>query len=466
LPPLYGPPPSPLQIAVPAGLGDQPEAWALSLAVGALLVGLGFWQHRRAWGYPVGLAGLVALLTAPALGMVERAVWGAWPTVDKAGAYLFYLRGVGWRPFAPGALHDPALKLIGIQVAHLWPTAALDLLLSPHGAFNAQALLHLWLAWLCAWLLCREAGARPWPALLAAAPFALGLHVFRDVNYYTIEKSGVFGIPLFLWALARARRQGGRWLVLPPLLLGGLAFYNEYLALLGATMAGLWLLGSWRGRAFAVVGACALALVPVATLQTLLFRGAGALADPDRFLWERAALDTLSLWPPRWYHLELWRVLNLPLVLYGAVGLWRERARPEARWAAAVVLLTGILALGPRLAGDQAVGVPNPVFMACWRLVPGFWRIARPEFLFEGAYLALLVSSGVALSAVLTRTRWLALLSAALLAGWLWGARGHPVYPSFSAPVEVSLPEGWEKGVFGAEPGGRVDLLRAKNLGG
>ncbi|MFH1465336.1 MAG: hypothetical protein ABIO70_13195 [Pseudomonadota bacterium] len=447
---LYGPPPSPLQIAVPSGLADQPGAWVLTLGLGAALLAMGVWQRRRGWGYPALMAGLVCLLTAPALGMVQGTVWGAWPTVDKAGAYLFYLRGVGTAPFAADALDDPALKLIGIQVAHLWPTAALDLLLSPHGAFNAQALLHVWLAWLCAWLLIREVGARPWAALLAAAPFALGLHVFRDVNYYTIEKSGVFGVPLFLWALLRARRLGGRWLALPPLLLGSLAFYNEYLALLGAALAGLWLLSFWSRRALVVVGACVLALIPVAVLQALLFRDAGALADPERFLWERAALDTLSLWPPAWYHLELWRALNLPLVLLGALCIWRARARPEARWAAGAVVLLGLLALGPRLQGDQATGIPNHLYMACWEIIPGFWRIARPEFLFEGAYLALLVAAGVAISRLVSRTRWLALLSAALLAGWLWGVRGHPAYPGFTSPVEVNLPEGWERGVFEA----------------
>jgi hypothetical protein len=195
-------------------------------------------------------------------------------------------------------------------------------------------------------------------------------------------------------------------------------------------------------------GACALALLPLVAVQALLLQDAGALADPQRFLWERAALDVLSLWPPRWYHLELWRVLNLPLMLLGAWGLWLHRDRPEARWGAAVVLLLGLLSIGPMLLGARGAGVPNPLFMAAWKLIPGFWRIARPEFMFEGAWLVLLAS------AALTLQRWrpgwkvLLVMQIAMLAGWAWGVRGHPAYPGFTEPVEVELSEGWQQEVF------------------
>jgi hypothetical protein len=394
------------------------------------------------------MLGAVVLLTAPAAGLLTRAVWGAWPTVDKAGSFLFYLDGVQWRPFAAGALLDPSLKLIGIQVGHLWATALLDLFLSPHGAFNAQALLHIWLAWICAWLLLREVGARPWPAVLCAFPFALGLHVFRDVNYYTIEKSGVFGIPLFLWTLLRAGRRGGRWLALAPAVSFGIAFYNEYLALVGGALAALWLLQARTRRALLAAGLSALAAAPVFAAQALLMRDAGALGDPARFLAERAALDVLSLTPPRWYHLELWRAMDLPLVALGAAWLWRRRQHPEARWAGLAVCLLCAFSLGPRLAGD----LQNPLFLTAWRLIPGFWRLARPEFLFEGAYLVLLCAAGLALSAWVARTRWLAMIGAALLAGWLAGVRTHPVWPGFSEPIEVRLDAGWERQVFGEAP--------------
>ncbi len=444
---LYGPPPAASQVDVTA----TPAAWLLSLLVAAALLGLGLALRRR-WETPAWLllmgAGVLAL-TAPALGMVEGAVWGAWPTVDKTGSALFYLEGVHTRLFAAGALEDPTLALIGVHVGHLWLTALLDGLLSTHGAFNAQALLHCWLGWVFGWLLLRDRGVRPWPAMIVAMPFAMGLHVFRDVHWFTVEKSGVFGIPLFLWALGRARRRGGPWIPATALILGACTFYNWYLGLVALPLLGLWLLGSWSRRSMLCAGACAIALLPLVLPQALLMQDAGAMSDPERFLWQRAALDVLSLWPPRWNHLELWRALNLPLMMLGAWGLWLHRERPEARWGAAVVLVMGLLATGPNLLGSGAEGLRNPLFMALWTWLPGFWRLAKPEFLFEGAWLVLLVSAGVTLERWRPGLRTLAVLQVSLLAGWLWGVRSHPAYPGFSEPVEVRLQEDWERGVFG-----------------
>jgi hypothetical protein len=433
---------------VSAGPQQLPGAWLGCVLAGLLLLGLGLWLRER-WETPAWmliLGAQVVLLTAPATALVQRLAWGAWPTVDKAGSFLFYTEGVHTAPFRD--LADPGLALIGIHVGHLWLTAGLDLLLSPHGAFNAQALLQIWLGWACGWLLFRELGARPWIAMLAAMPFALGLHVFRDVNWFTVEKSAVFGIPLFLWALNRARLRGGAWIAACAGILLGCALFNWYLALVNLALLGLWVLGAHNRRALGCGGACALALALPVGVQALLLQDAGAMADPQRFLWERAALDVLSLWPPQWYHLELWRALNLPLMLLGAWGLWRHRERPEARWGAAVVVVLGLLATGPMLWGEQGTGLPNPLFMALWKLVPSFWRIAKPEFFFEGAWLVLLGSAAITLERWRPGWRALAGVQVMMLAGWVWGVRGHPAYPGFSEPVEVQLDEGWEERVF------------------
>ncbi len=447
---MYGPPPSPRQVEIAASVGDLPEAWLASLLVGVVLVAVGLWLQRR---NEMGAAALVILghvlaLTAPATALLERSIWGAWPTVDKAGSFLFYLDGVQWRPFSAGALDDPSLALIGIHVGHLWITALLDLVLSTHGAFNAQALLQVVLAWFCGWLLMRDLQARPWPALLASFPFAMGLHVFRDVNFYTIEKSAVFGIPLFLWAMNRARTRGGWWIAAAALALLGGALINWYLALVCVAFLGLWLLGAHDKRSLATAGLCSLVIAPLVVFQALLLHDAGALSDPQRFLWERSALDVLSIWPPEWYHLELWRALNLPLMLLGAWSLWRLRDRTEARFGAAVVVTLGLLALGPMLIGEQGAGVPNPVFWAAWKLIPGFWRVARPEFLFEGAWLCLLVAAALAIGRWRLSRGAMLSLHALLLMGWIWGVRSHPAYPGFCEPVEVELSPTWEDGVF------------------
>ena len=447
---MYGPPPSAEQQSLLSGPLDLPVAWAACLVAALALLALGLWLRQRAPtpAWLLIIAAQVIALTAPAATLVERAVWGAWPTVDKAGSLLFYLEGVHLRPFAGGALEDPGLALIGVHVGHLWLTALLDLVLSPNGAFNAQALLHIWLAWALGWLLLRDLGARPWVAMLAAMPFAMGLHVFRDVNWYTIEKSAVFGVPLFLWAMNRARLRGGRWIAVTAAVLLGCGLFNWYLALVNLALLGLWTLGAHHRRALTAAAVCTLALAPLVLFQALLLQDAGAMTDPQRFLWERAALDVLSLWPPRWYHLELWRALNLPLMLLGAWGLWLHRERTEARYGALVVVVLGLLSTGPMLLGVQGAGLPNPVFMVAWKLIPGFWRIARPEFLFEAVWLVLLASAAITIQRFRPGLRTLAALQIAMLAGWLWGVRSHDAYPGFSEPVEVELSEQWEQEVF------------------
>ena len=82
--------------------------------------------------------------------------------IDKAGSLLFYLDGVHQRMLlhpwlSPG---DPAARLIGVHVGHLWITEIFDLVYSPVGAFNAQALLYPALAWYGAWLLLRDLSQR------------------------------------------------------------------------------------------------------------------------------------------------------------------------------------------------------------------------------------------------------------------------------------------------------------------
>ncbi len=451
--PPYGPPPDAEQVLLAAGPLDLPWAWALCIAAGLGLAVAGLALRERSQPGAVALVccGHVLALTAPLGALLERSVFGAWPTVDKAGSYLFYMDGVHLRPLLEpaSALSDPALRLIGLHLGHLWVTHLLDLALSAHGAFNAQGLLYPALAWFCAWLLFREAGARSWPAFLAAWPFAMGLHVFRDLQWFTIEKAAVFGIPLFCWTLLRARRRGGWWLLACAAALLGSAWLNWYLALVNGAVVALWLLAAHDKGALRVAGAALAALAPFVALQALLLHDAGAMGDPQRFLWQRAALDVLSVYPPRWNHLELWRALNLPLLVLGLWGFWRCRAEPLARFAALMALALGALSLGPMLLGRPEGGLPNPVFWAAWKTVPGFWRVAKPEFFFEATYLALLGAAARALSDQCRRRAALGALHVALAAGWIAGVRSHPAYPVFTEPVPVSLSPHWERSVFG-----------------
>ena len=52
------------------------------------------------------------------------------------------------------------------------------------------------------------------------------------------------------------------------------------------------------------------------------------LGTPERFLWERAALDGFSLVPLAWNRLEVHRALNMigvGLAVFGVVGSWSDR---------------------------------------------------------------------------------------------------------------------------------------------
>ncbi len=99
---MYGPPPDALQQLAPTGLYGAWHAWLACVVAGLLLA---------AWAGPrrpllAALGGVVAL-TTPAAAFFGRYVWGAFPTIDKAGSLLFYRDGVLGRAFDPD---DPAVR--------------------------------------------------------------------------------------------------------------------------------------------------------------------------------------------------------------------------------------------------------------------------------------------------------------------------------------------------------------------
>ncbi len=454
---MYGPPADPRQLLAPAELLASPGRWALCLGLGLGLLLLA-WRARGWREAPrvlLAMAGVVLLATAPLAAMLNDVVYGAWPSTDKVGSYLFYLDGVHRRLLSQPlqATDDPALRLIGAHVGHLWVTEFFDLFLNTHGAFNVQAIFYPLLAWFCAWLLMRELGSDPLAAMLAAFPFGLGLHVFRDLQWATVEKSAVFGLPMFAWLLLRARARGGTHLAWAALAFAATAWLNWYLALLNGTLLLVYLLWARNRRATLLGLGSLLACLPLLVLQLELFQGAGALADPQRFLWERAALDVLSIWPPRWNHLELWRSLNLACLALGLWGIWTQRR--DRRILLGTLLAAGlaILSMGPLLWGSRQHGLPNPLCWLAWTTIPGFWRVAKPEFFLEGSYLFLLVMAALQLSRLRLAPRTMFLLGLLFVIGWLLSVRTHPAFPVFTLPSEVRLSPGWSDHVFGNENG-------------
>lgn len=443
--PLYGPPPDPQQGMAPTEWSTAPGPWIACLLLGFLLMFLGRKSlsnsnEKDGSNYLklfVFVAGTVVTLTAPFLWYLPIYVYGAFPTIDKEGSLAFYQDGVMWRLLDPS---DPGVRLIGVHLGHLWVTAFFDLFLAPFAAFNAQILLNLVLGWYCAVLLFEDLGARREAALAAAFPFGMGLHLFRDINWYTVEKTAVFWIPvygLFLW---RSYQRGGRWIVGSGLVFGLAFFMNAYWSLVcGGVAAWALILAGGRARQnpelrphfwnlAKAFGASVLGGLPLALLQGRLMQGDGALGSPEAFA-ERAALDVFSLWPLAWNRLEGWAALEPILLLLSLLDFRKNM------WYWVFMAPFFALSLGPH---------HNPLYSFCTSLIPGFWRVAKPEVFFEVTWLAILGAAAQTLS-----RRWrpgtalpLALL---LLLSWGLRVRSHPVYPSFTLPRPVSLGPEWRR---------------------
>lgn len=421
---MYGPPPDPQQIVTPTGLLDAPWAWVVCVVVGVLIAWFAGPRRPLAW-----ITGVVLALTAPAGAFLLTDVWGAFPTIDKAGSLLFYGDGVAWRFWHAD---DPAIRLIGVHVGHLWVTAAFDLLVAPFAAFNLQAMLNLILSWYCARLLFVELCDDEDVSLLLAFPFGMGLHLFRDIQWYTIEKSGVYWIPLYAWALVRARRDP-RFIAVAAVVYAATFFYNVYFGVLCAGIGALALLSRDK-RVFAAVAASALAALPFVWLQGRMIQGEGTLGTPELFLTQRAPLDVFTLWPPMWNRLEAWRALNVVALLLAALGVLQRKNR----WLLGFAGVFFVLALGP---------AHNPVYRALFEVVPGFWRIAKPETFFHVTWLALLAIGARRFADRRPSRRALYGWGLLFALGWVVSVRTHPVYPGFSEPIPMELSKDWQRRV-------------------
>jgi hypothetical protein len=441
---MYGPPPDPRQVFAPVEVFDAPWAYGLCLGVG-LVLSVAAFSRRPPPSVRAGLfiLGQTIALTAPLFAFLDTFVYGSFPTIDKAGSLTFYLDGIHIRMLAHPlqSLTDPAARLIGVHIGHLWVTEAFDLLLSTHGAFNLQGLLYPALGWWCAWLLFREVTGDDRGAILMGFPFGMGLHVFRDLNWYTIEKAAIFWLPLFAWALYRSWKGHPRFGWYSALIFALMCWMNLYLGLVGAVLAGLAVVATWaakdpgRVRLTRTVIGVALAALPLGIWQWLLIQGDLTVGGPDRFLWERAALDSFTLSPFLWNRLEVHRALNLIALFLAAWGLVAQRRDGRVRFAVVSGVGFMLLALGPVLWGSH---VPNPVYMGVRALVPGFWRVAKPEVFFHGTWMLLLGVAALQIARVQWRRRTLGLLYGLFILAWVLMVRTHPAYPPMTKAVALT----------------------------
>ena len=449
---MYGPPADPRQRLAPVEIFDVPEIYLLCGALGLALSMVALWRtpHVRVRA-ALFILGQTILLTAPLATYLDTWMYGSYPTIDKAGSMVFYQDGIHLRMLADpiGSLQDPAARLIGVHIGHLWVTAAFDLFLSPMGAFNLQALLYPALGWYCAFLLFHEVTRAARVSVLMAFPFGMGLHVFRDLNWYTIEKAAIFWIPLFLWTCYRAWRDGGRWRWWPGAILVLTTWMNVYLGMLNAMMlalimGALWMSRDHQSRRFLATSVFAAACIgPLAVWQWLLMHNGPQLATPEEFLWSRAALDSFTLDPLRWNRLEVHRSLNVIALGTATWGLIRSRWVGVVRLSSMAALFFFLLSLGP-----MVLGVENPMYMAARAVIPGFWRIAKPEVFFHMSWALLLGVAAIQAS----RSGWNRQLTAWLyglfVLAWLVMVRTHPAYPPMTEFKASKLSNDWENRVF------------------
>lgn len=459
---MYGPPPDPRQIPLPAGVQDEPFAFALCAVVSLL----GLWlSTRKTLPQPVTagcfITSQVVLLTAPLLGLLNRSVYGSYPTIDKEGSFLFYGEKVHIEmllaPMSPEA--TDAAALIGVHVGHLWVSELFDLVLTSHGAFNAQGLVNLLLAWFCSWGLLRSLCGSSAIAIVMGFAYGMQLHIFRDLNWYTIEKSAAFTLPLYLWMLHVQWRNPRRWYaLLTGVCFAGICWLNLYLGMLCGLFCGFALLSeliSRKRKEESLVASnlmlptffSVLLALPLMLWQGWLLRNAPQLASPAEFLWQRAALDTVTLWPLQWNRMEMLAALSpLPLAV-AVVGMRRCLTDNIVALAMLCAVVMGALSLGPSLA-PPSQSIVNPVYMMTRAVVPGFWRIAKPEVFFFGTWLCMIVIATRQLASMKVEHWKLMVMYVVMVLMWFVLVRGHPVYPSFSNPMESHLTPNWHQQTF------------------
>ncbi len=333
-------------------------------------------------------------------------------------------------------------------------TLPLRLLLGPLSSYHLVELLSLPLTALCTWPLVRRwTRAGPWSAAAACVAFALCPFALGTFASGELPKLQLGLLPLFLYALDRARSpaQGWRWALAAAGLALITAFTSPYFGLALPLLAiGLLATVVLRQRLFWRPLACG-ALVALALLPAWAYYGGAPVVGSQQLHMPAqsiaphvvlpsphpvASVQDLLLGPA--LPADFWEARHVPylgtplIVLLGLLALLR-RADSRGRLAALALLITGaVLALGTRLyVTEHVVNLHLPGHL--------FFLLKYP-YMKGGMYfrLAMLASLGLALwlaveTARHPRLAWLLLavqLADALRASRPWPLEVEPV-PAF-----------------------------------
>jgi len=328
-------------------------------------------------------------MTSPWLSTLTESVIGAYPTIDKEGSLFFFNQGVHteWLKHPSTAFDNTGLQLIGVHIGHLWLIEVWSWLVSPISAFNIQMLANLIFNAMAVWWWLDDSDDHQpeWIGLLTAVLLGAQLHVFRDIHWYTIEKSMLF--PIFLyWGVLNRLPHNSKMAIWIPILYTMATLLNFYWGILLGLLT-LFQYGLNRQyhhlSVFKPIAMAGLVGIALGILQMTLQSDARRFAEATDFL-TRASLDIFDFHTVQWNRMEFWQSINIPICLYFGWLLMHRRIPVQSIILGTVFLM---LSLGPMLTS----GISNPVY-TIFSIIPGMWRFAKPEIFFFVPY-AIMVHS-------------------------------------------------------------------------
>ena len=355
-----------------------------------------------------------------------QVIWNLWEAARRvvAGTDLFHTTMLYYPAGADLYLHTwfPAVTLLLVP---------LTLTAGPVVAYNLAQLIGFTLTGCTMYVLCRDLGAGR--AGAAFGGFALDFCAWHLVRLHGhLNHTSIYWIPLYLlclFRLARPAAQSGRGRILWPALTGLtlvlVALVDFQHIVYVAVPTALWLLHrlldrqqARRGRLVVQVGAAwglaALLLAPI-LVGLVRQQTGGEYMRPDLSQIVTFSADLLAYFVPFQYNTfvgpavtpvvnTLWGKLDTERALYltvtlialGGWGLWRLR-RQDRYWFH-LLIVAGVLSLGPALHFAGRTGIALP-YLALY-LLPGGDSLRAP------ARFGLLVVLALAVPAALAITRW------------------------------------------------------------
>jgi hypothetical protein len=315
----------------------------------------------------------------PLFGMcfVTDSIIGAYPTIDKNGSLFFYSQGVHITSLLSPieAMNHNGVQLIGFHMGHHWITQFFNYFFPLSIAYNIHILFNFLLSTISMWTLLWLQDAKPqkiWMRIGLSLLFGCGVHSYVDAQWYTIEKSALYTLPMFYICLVYIKK---------PLLTGIVFFLSAYINLYFAIMNGMFILIylSFHREQWKQFIGISITAVIVLLYQSTLMKYSDTLATPEMYLEQRAAFDALHIFSLDWARIPLFLVIN-PVVLW--VGF---RSKGKHSWEISACLLFFLLSIGPYVYPN----VWNPVYWLFTQKIPFMWRFSEPEIFFHFCLLIL-----------------------------------------------------------------------------